>query len=373
LAAAIASTKRRQAANSSARSGLAASGSAMPTSGASRGQQRLRGRPQLAGHLSGVVGLQEAGVGLDDLPQRPERDAVAVGQAAALPPDDQLGPGVHERSQLADEAGLADPRLADDRDQPHGPLGHGALEQPPQQVQFLLAAHERGVGAPGRLDAGPAPGPDQPPHGHRVGLAPDLDRGERLVVEQPAGRPEGRLPDHHAAHRRHPLQARGGVDDVADHALGVLVRPERHQRLPGGDADAHRQVEGRMGAVQLVDGGQHAEGAAHRPLRVVAVGDRRPEHGHDRVADELVQRAAQPLDLGAEPRVVGTQQGADVLGVGLVGAGGEPDQVAEQHRHQAALRPGVGRAGEGSAAGPAEPEALGVVLPAGCAAWHRRH
>ena len=66
-----------------------------------------------------------------------------------------------------------------------------------------------------------------------------------------------------------------------------------------------------------------------------------------------------------------TQQGADVLGVGLVGAGGEVDQVAEQHRDQAPLLGrGRGGAGEGRPAGPAEPEAPRVVLSANCAPRH---
>ena len=47
----------------------------------------------------GRIGLQDPGVGLHDLPERPERDAVAVWQASALSPDDEIravaggGPG----------------------------------------------------------------------------------------------------------------------------------------------------------------------------------------------------------------------------------------------------------------------------------------
>ena len=89
---------------------------------------------------------------------------------------------------------------------------------------------------------------------------------------------------------------------------------------------------------------QHAQGAAHRPFGVVLVGGGGAEHGHGAVADELVQGAAQAFDLGPQAGVVGAQQGADVLGVGLVGAGGEAHQVAEQHRDQAAFL-GRGRAG----------------------------
>ena len=39
----------------------------------------------------GRVGLEDAGVGLHDLAERPERDALAVREAPALSPGDQVG------------------------------------------------------------------------------------------------------------------------------------------------------------------------------------------------------------------------------------------------------------------------------------------
>ena len=46
------------------------------------------------------------------------------------------------------------------------------------------------------------------------------------------------------------------------------------------------------------------ERRAHRPLGIVLVRDRRAEDGHDGVADELLDRAAVPLELAADRRVV---------------------------------------------------------------------
>ena len=328
------------------------------------GEEGVQGRPELARHLGRWVGLEDAGLGLDDLAQGPEGDPVAIGQAAALAPGDQLRPVVDGGGQLADEAGLADPRLPDDRDQPHGAVGQGPLEQPFEQVELGLAADEGGAGPADGLDAGAAAGAQQPPHRHRVGLALDPHRPQLLELEQPARRPERRLPHHHPTRRRHPLQPRGRVHHITHHALGLLGRVRADQGLAGGDADPDRQVE-------LLAGGEHAQRAADRPLGVVLVGDGGAEHGHDAVADELVQGAAQAFDLGPQPDVVGAQQGADVLGVGLVGAGGEAHQVTEQHRDQAAfLGRGPGRGGQRRAAGPAEPEAPRVVLSASCAARH---
>ena len=42
----------------------------------------------------------------------------------------------------------------------------------------------------------------------------------------------------------------------------------------------------------------------HRPLGVVLVRDRRAEERHHRVADELLDRSAETLELGAQMRVV---------------------------------------------------------------------
>ena len=61
-----------------------------------------------------VVGLEDAGVSLHDLAERPEGDALAVRQAAALAPGDQLGARVDVAQELGDQARLADAGLADD-------------------------------------------------------------------------------------------------------------------------------------------------------------------------------------------------------------------------------------------------------------------
>jgi hypothetical protein len=69
-------------------------------------------------------------VGLDDLAERPERDAVSVGQAPSLAPRDELLPLVVDvGEELGDHAALADPRLAHDRHELARAIAHRALEQ----------------------------------------------------------------------------------------------------------------------------------------------------------------------------------------------------------------------------------------------------
>src|SRR4029453_1661487 len=142
-------------------------------------------------------------------------------------------------------------------------------------------------------------------------------------------------------------------------------------RLAGHDPDPDLEVEAGVGRVQLLDGVEHLQGGADRPLGGVLVGGG-AEHGHDPVADELVDRAAVTLDLPADPHVVGQEPGPHVLGVGVVGGGGEADQVAEDHGDDLALLTGRGRP-QGAPAGEAEPGRRRVLLPAPGTDRHARN
>ena len=69
-----------------------------------------------------------------------------------------------------------------------------------------------------------------------------------------------------------------------------------------------------------------------------------PPHAHDRVADELVDGAAEPFDDLAGPVEVDGEHVADVLGVAALGKRGVADDVGEQHRHEPlALNDGAAR------------------------------
>ena len=76
-------------------------------------------------------------------------------------------------------------------------------------------------------------------------------------------------------------------------------------------------------------------------------GDGRAEHRHHRVADELLDRPSEALDLGAHSLVVALEQLADVLGVRDLRVRRVPDQVGEDHRDHLplALRLDRGAAG----------------------------
>jgi len=141
---------------------------------------------------------------------------------------------------------------------------------------------------------------------------------------------------------------------------------QRDHRLAGVDANPDLQLELIVVAVQLLDCFQDAQARADRALGVVLVRHRRAEHGHHRVADEFLHGAAVALDHLLQLRVVWTQPGAHVLGVGLLRGRGEAHQVTEEHRDDLALlaeRGGRGLA-EWGRAERAEGELAGEVLAA---------
>ena len=63
------------------------------------------------------------------------------------------------------------------------------------------------------------------------------------------------------------------------------------------------------------------------------------EERHHRVADELLDRAAVALELGAHALVVGAEYRLDVLGIERLGLRREPDEVAEDDRDDLPLSP----------------------------------
>src|SRR5581483_9718457 len=97
-----------------------------------------------------AVRLEDPGLRLDDLAERPVRHPLAVGKGAALAPDDQLRVVLDDAGELVDEPALADPGHPGERDELGLALLPGAREGGCQQVELALAADERR--APGLED-----------------------------------------------------------------------------------------------------------------------------------------------------------------------------------------------------------------------------
>ena len=153
------------------------------------------------------------------------------------------------------------------------------------------------------------------------------------------GGPLGRLADDDRALWGERLQPRRGVDDVASRAL------LDHRALPEGDERLTVCTAMRTGGLPPDTRSRMAR-AAPRALRVVLVCDRGTEHAHRGVADELVQRAAEPLDLFLGDRMERHEDPPDVLRISAVAALGESGEVGEHDRDEPAfLEQGAGSGG----------------------------
>ncbi len=105
---------------------------------------------ELLRDLGGRVLFEDAGLRLDDLAQRPERDTVAIGETAPLSPGDELGVGLDDPRELVDETALPDPGNADESEELCRPLvsrptehlaHHGELAFPADEVRSRLVCN----------------------------------------------------------------------------------------------------------------------------------------------------------------------------------------------------------------------------------------
>ncbi len=178
---------------------------------------------------------------LHDLAERPERDAVPVGKASALPPVHELRAIVHPGAELREQPGLAHARLARDRHELDRRVGEHALERVLQQAQLALAPHERRRRSRLCVDAEPARRRQRSPGGNGVAFALELERRNLFVADCLRRRASCLLVDDEASHRRCSLEAGGRVDDVAggDSLPGAGLGAELHDGLAGRDGGPH--------------------------------------------------------------------------------------------------------------------------------------
>ena len=219
----------------------------------------------------------------------------------------------------------------------------------PTDERERLARRERNERT--RLDRGPTR--------DRLGLALRVDRFVCLEDDLAFRRPERHLTHQHPIHRRRRLQPGRGVHHIARHhpLTRLRIRADRDQRLARVDPDPHMQI-----AAEIADRVPDRETRPHRPLRIVLVRDRRTEHRHHRVADELLHRAAEALQHPAQARVERRQRAPHVLHVELLAPAREPHQIREQHRDDLALLDPF-RPGQASRTLPAELRCLRIVSP----------
>ena len=166
--------------------------------------------------------------------------------------------------------------------------------------------------------------------GLRLALHLDLER--RSELERAAdGLGRARADDDRARLARL-LEPRGHVDGVAGDERAALARAA-HDDLAGLDADPEREHAVELGSEPAL----HRKRRMQCPLGVVLVRLGGAEDRHDRVACELLDRAAGAADLAGHRVVEPLQERPRALRVLLLAERRRADEVGEEHGGQLPL------------------------------------
>ena len=207
-------------------------------------EQLPRGSLRLAGRHLGRVVVEDLALRLDGIGEGGV-GGIGVGQASAPAPVHDLRQPFHVLLELGDEPGLADAGRPDHGHQRGPAVGLDPMEGLLQDGQLLVAADEAGLHAQARpLAAGPGLDAKGAPRRHRLGLALELERLDRSVLDDVLGAGVDAGPHHDLAGLGRRLQAGGGVHRVAgQHPVprsGGALDVDQH--LAGLDPDAHPSV-----------------------------------------------------------------------------------------------------------------------------------
>ncbi len=247
-----------------------------------------------------------------------EGDGATEGDATAFHPGRLVSQALAE---LVEEPGLADPGLPH---QEHGLTGARLrlVEEVGQRPELALAAD---VGRQPALRHHLQPGPglsrrDDFPDGDGLGLALENVLAQGAGVEIPLDEAVGGLGDDDAAAIGELLQPGRGVGRIADSRVvhAEVAADRAHDDQTGVEPLADLKSRGTRALkfpLVAIEGPADAEGGVDRALGVVLVGDRGTEERHDAVAQELVDRALVPVDLGQHQLESTSHEPMDILGV----------------------------------------------------------
>ena len=316
----------------------------------SNGARRRRGRTWRASRRPApgrlvIVGLDQAGPTADHLAERPERDALAVGRRTALVPPDRLDDTVDVLQEFPGQAALADaglPVIDTSRTRARGRRVEEILEQPElgiatdeRRLESVAPAEAASLGDDAQRDPGAGTGAALPLRG----CSPAGSKAIALDAARWVASPTRTVPGAAADCRREAVLTRSPA--TMPWPIAPRVTAASPVRTP---ARAWSSGSSVRTASTSSSAGPDAS------LGIVLVGDRCAPDGHHRVADELLDRAAVPLDDIAGDVEVLAQQLADRLGVAALGQCREADQVGEQDGDdRVARRPAERRSGRGPA------------------------
>jgi hypothetical protein len=265
------------------------------------------------------------------LEERPERDPVAVRETAPAGDGGRVGDLLEE---LLDQARFPDPGGAEHGEEVACALPDRPLVRLLEQMPLPIPAHHRRV-EPSRplrhalLDREDSKGRDG------RALALQCERLDRLRVDRIADEPVRRFADEDLTGSGGLLEALGDVDGVARNEGFTATRDDLASVEPDPELERHTRIPLEL-LVQRQQGSAELVRSTHGAERVVLVQGRDPEDGHDGVADELLHRAAVPLDGRTGRLEVARHDAAQGLGIELLAECRRADDVREQHGHRLA-------------------------------------
>ena len=287
--------------------------------------------PDRVADLAGRRVLGGAGEGEEDLAHGPVGELLAVGQALRGR-DHGVGREAGQPvEELLDQPRLADAGGRDDADHRGPPLVDRTPRDQLQLRQVVLPADQRQAVTLARFGLART---DDDVRGDRCRLASrrDVDLVAELEV---VGRADRAVAGQDRPGLGRLLQARRHVGGVAgdQEVSRRLVAAGHHLSRADTEADGNAAVQVRVGPDALAHGQRGGDGA----VRVVAVRGGQAEHGHHRVADELLYGAAVLLDALARDAVVAREDPPHLLGVELFAERGRPRHVGKEHSDNASL------------------------------------
>ena len=293
-------------------------------------------RPEL-GHrrLAGLL-LGDPALPADHLRERPVGQAVSVGRAAATEPVHVACETVEVAAELRGQPRLPGTGATGDRHEEGAALVRRGVVRLLDDPKLAVASDERW------LETGEALAPDDPkrtPELHRLRLPLQLVTPRvRVSDHRCRGRTRG-VADEHRAWIGDRLDPRRRVHHVSgDHPL--VGRADGDGGLAGQHAGSGTKVGRSDLRPERLDRRDQVEPCPHGALGIILGRDRRAPDGHHRVADELLDHAPVPLDQLCAGLEVAGQELAHLFGVSRLRERGEPHQIGEQHRDEAALLTG---------------------------------
>ena len=244
-----------------------------------------------------------------------------------------------DRTQLVHQPRLADPGFAANQDDgPGRSLDAGVQDR--AELSHLRAAADERIGVRGR--------------NVRSGRPPDVDwtieplqpqRADGLIGDRVAGRAVDCVGDERFSTGGAREKPRGDIGGLAGDGIAAMAfaADRTCDDFADGDADMRRKRR-RHARLQIRKGGMDLQGGAHRAFGVIAVGDRRAEQRHRRIADVLVDRSAEAVDDRVDQREEALQQSVHFFRIQFRRKARIADQIAEQNRDRTTVSLGSGAA-----------------------------